>query len=64
MDLIDYSSAIAEMEKHLFLLIKGFLGLAYHEYQKQKHLLGDLSFHDWVDKLSDEFHESGDCPKD
>ena len=64
MNLFDHSAEIAQMQIHLTMLAKGFLGLAYHEYQKQKHLLGDMSFPDWVETLPNKYQESEYFPKD
>jgi len=53
---------MAGLEDMLKRASRLLLALAYHEYQKQRHLLGDLSFSDWADKMITDFESSSDCP--
>jgi len=41
------------------------LGLAYYAYQKEKHLLGEMSFAEWIDSLVYKFEsDNGKVFKD
>lgn len=55
---------MSEVKEKLSYTTLVLLGLAYHVYQNEKHLLGDVSFRDWIDNLADKFESSEYFPKD